>query len=348
MKGTLPLLYERPDLVESPRDRRRFVSSEPIVTPQVGPEVQGGNWSIVPRVDGEILTAQKYNLDRQAVIDNQVPLMTDDYSYSVGQMQAQTSPGTVGGESQATSLAGELERLRYALAQVKGTTYWYEPFNPATAPVVYNNNVGLRWKDTGGAPQVMLYLGTNNWFYIGTQLAAGARVVLYRQAELVEGATIAKGAFLNWDDIQGIAVDGSNNVLIGNNAASVVLQRQTTLNNGPLTITNGGISTTGDVTVGTSGIGQVLAKNTAKAWARVTTNPYSGTVYNIPSAVWQSVGVIRFTLAQSANGPVAVATAEYGDNYCVASSVSGTVIDVALRSRATGAAVEGTFSVVFF
>ena len=52
--------------------------------------------------------------------------MMDDYSASVAQMQSQTDPGESGSESQPTTLAGELERLRFALADAKGTTHWYE------------------------------------------------------------------------------------------------------------------------------------------------------------------------------------------------------------------------------
>jgi hypothetical protein len=52
--------------------------------------------------------------------------MADDYSSTVTQMRTVTSPGTVGSESQATSLAGEIERLRYALEDLKGSgSRWY-------------------------------------------------------------------------------------------------------------------------------------------------------------------------------------------------------------------------------
>jgi hypothetical protein len=80
---------------------------------------------IATRITGENITATKYNADHQNHIDNQTPQMTDDYSASSSQMQSQTDPGESGAESQATTLAGELERLRYAVAELKGTTYWY-------------------------------------------------------------------------------------------------------------------------------------------------------------------------------------------------------------------------------
>ena len=59
----------------------------------------------------------------------------DDYSSNVAQMQSTTNPGGVGSESLATTLSGELERLRYQMQQVTGGAQWY------SAPT--NNLAGL-------------------------------------------------------------------------------------------------------------------------------------------------------------------------------------------------------------
>lgn len=91
-----------------------------------------GLYSHTTRTTGTTLTASIYNTDHQNHINNAVPDQHDDYSSSVAQMQTQTDPGESGSESQATSLAGELERLRFAIAELKGTTYWYQT-SPATA-----------------------------------------------------------------------------------------------------------------------------------------------------------------------------------------------------------------------
>lgn len=85
-----------------------------------------GLYSHTTRASGLVLTAAIYNADHQNHIDNHIPNQMDDYSSTVGQMQTQTDPGESGSESQPTTLAGELERLRYAIAEIKGTTYWYE------------------------------------------------------------------------------------------------------------------------------------------------------------------------------------------------------------------------------
>lgn len=53
-------------------------------------------------------------------------------------MRTQTYPGTAGTESLSTSLAGEIERLRYILAQDRGTTYWYESTNSILMQQVFS------------------------------------------------------------------------------------------------------------------------------------------------------------------------------------------------------------------
>ena len=65
--------------------------------------------------------------------------MTDDYSVDNTQMQSTTDPGEVGTESKPTTLAGELERLRFAVKELKqwclGTiAQWYE--SPTAQAVV--------------------------------------------------------------------------------------------------------------------------------------------------------------------------------------------------------------------
>lgn len=85
-----------------------------------------GLYSHTTRATGTILTAAIYNGDHENHITNETPQMMDDYSTNAAQMQTATDPGESGSESLPTSLAGELERLRYAIAEAKGTTYWYQ------------------------------------------------------------------------------------------------------------------------------------------------------------------------------------------------------------------------------
>lgn len=85
-----------------------------------------GNYAINNRVAGELITAVKYLADHQLHVDNLEPAKMDDYSLTVAQMQTQTNPGEQGSEVQATTLAGEIERLRFAIAEAKGVNFWYE------------------------------------------------------------------------------------------------------------------------------------------------------------------------------------------------------------------------------
>lgn len=88
--------------------------------------MSSGNYSITTRATGTLVTAAIYNADHQNHVTNQNPLGTGAYSDNQTQMQLSTSPGTVGGESFATSLGGELERLRYIINQIVGGTQWYD------------------------------------------------------------------------------------------------------------------------------------------------------------------------------------------------------------------------------
>lgn len=90
-----------------------------------------GLYSHTTRATGTILTATIYNGDHQNHIDNATPAQHDDYSANVAQMQIVTDPGEVGNESLATSTAGELERIRFAIKEMKGTDQWYETASTA-------------------------------------------------------------------------------------------------------------------------------------------------------------------------------------------------------------------------
>lgn len=87
--------------------------------------MSSGLYSHTTRATGTVLTATIYNGDHQNHITNQNPLMTGGYSDNAAQMQTSTDPGTVGVESLATSLGGELERLRFVLKQLNGGPQWY-------------------------------------------------------------------------------------------------------------------------------------------------------------------------------------------------------------------------------
>jgi hypothetical protein len=76
----------------------------------------------------EIATNTDLNAEFDNILNNLDPDGVDDYSVNVAQMRLQTNPGEVGSESLATSLAGELERLRYVIKRIIGLSvdYWHE------------------------------------------------------------------------------------------------------------------------------------------------------------------------------------------------------------------------------
>tara|TARA_Y100000310_G_scaffold345703_1_gene468513 strand:+ start:3466 stop:3822 length:357 start_codon:yes stop_codon:yes gene_type:complete len=105
-----------------------------------------GLYSHTTRAAGSTLTANIYNTDHQNHIDNHNSTQIDDYSASVAEMQTMTDPGDVGSESQATSLAGELERIRFVLDAIIGGAQWYT--DPASDIATIDANA-LKVDNTG-------------------------------------------------------------------------------------------------------------------------------------------------------------------------------------------------------
>lgn len=79
-----------------------------------------GLYTHTTRGVGTVLSATIYNDSHQNHINNRVPAFIDDYGESVLQYRLNTDGGEAGSESLATSLAGEIERLRFAIKEVKG------------------------------------------------------------------------------------------------------------------------------------------------------------------------------------------------------------------------------------
>lgn len=94
-------------------------------------------YSITTRASGTILTAAIYNADHQNHVTNGDAVHLGGYSGNTSQMQAVQTPGDVGSESLALSIADELARLRYVIRQMRGTDYWYR--TPDATPSALNN-----------------------------------------------------------------------------------------------------------------------------------------------------------------------------------------------------------------
>lgn len=76
-------------------------------------------------VSGEILTAADLNNSLSNIIDHTIPEDIDDYSANTTEMQTTTDPYPAASPSLATTLSGELERVRYMVKQITGESQWY-------------------------------------------------------------------------------------------------------------------------------------------------------------------------------------------------------------------------------
>lgn len=96
-------------------------------------------YTITTRASGTILTAAIYNSDHQNHVNNGDAQHLGGFSSNTAQMRTQTSPGDVGSESLSLSISDELARIRYMIAQLRGTTFWYGTLSAYSAgPGGYN------------------------------------------------------------------------------------------------------------------------------------------------------------------------------------------------------------------
>jgi len=105
--------------------------------------------SLQPRVKTWVATEDVTYSDLNAEFDNALlamqPLLIDDYSTDTTQMQVVTDPGEVGTESKATTLAGEIARLRFLIKEITGEDYWYE--SPISSLIGLSNAIGTGLTD---------------------------------------------------------------------------------------------------------------------------------------------------------------------------------------------------------
>ncbi len=85
-----------------------------------------GTYSLIKTViTGESITATDRNAEHTGHITHAEPDGVGGHSDSIAEMRQTTDPYPAGSPSLATALAGEIERLRYLIAQITGETYWY-------------------------------------------------------------------------------------------------------------------------------------------------------------------------------------------------------------------------------
>lgn len=116
----------------------------------------GATFSRLKNWISEALSSTDLNAEIDNILNNLGPAGVDDYSTNAAQMRLTSDPGESGSESLATSLAGEIERLRFALKEIKGSnvTYWYE--TPSTSLSDLSSAVG------GGLPDNRIASGKSS------------------------------------------------------------------------------------------------------------------------------------------------------------------------------------------
>lgn len=132
--------------------------------------------NLVARIKTWILQEDVSSSDLNAEFDNVLNNLDSAHivgdSASVGQMQTQVSPGAVGSESLATNVQGEIERLRYVIQRILGSSapYWYST-PPTDLSVIKNlfpslasiqNGVSSGAVDANGQPMWLIPDGTTN------------------------------------------------------------------------------------------------------------------------------------------------------------------------------------------
>jgi len=95
--------------------------------------------------DDEDVTASDLNDEFDNILDNLIPTLIEDFSANASQMKSTVDPGEVGTESLATTLAGELQRLRFIIAEITGEDEWYE--SPSTSLAGLANAIGTGLTD---------------------------------------------------------------------------------------------------------------------------------------------------------------------------------------------------------
>lgn len=100
-------------------------------------------------VNGEVLTASDLNAEFNNILNNLDPDGIDDYSVDTTEMRSTVDPYPAAAESLATSLEGEIERIRYQILELKkaiqtsNVTYWYQDLPTAGVFTIAGSSVGV-------------------------------------------------------------------------------------------------------------------------------------------------------------------------------------------------------------
>lgn len=102
---------------------------------------------------GEVLTAGDLNATDQNHIINQTVQATDDYQLDASQKRIQTNPAS----GLATSLAGDIEQIRWVLAKLGRTSFWDEITAPPSV-ALSGYKFGLGCENDAGDPDNDIFI----------------------------------------------------------------------------------------------------------------------------------------------------------------------------------------------
>lgn len=339
----------------------------------------GGLWVYTPAVPNQLITADFYNATQQNIINNFIPGKIDDYSTTLAEMGSETDPYPGGAPSLATTLAGELERIRFVIHRLQPSAVaWYAVASvaggtPGQDQMVLKNNAAIvAYRPDGVTQQSLLKLGADGNVYIAQGLPSPA-AVLIDDIVLYGGP----GSYINMprpgglyfgSDLTALFSDAGKNLFLGAGAASISVQAPTTfsaatLTQGPATFNgtvqvNSPVGIGGTLTMGGDIVLQypkaVYAINTVKAWARVVTVPLQYNHWGFASIVRVDTGTIRFTLPAYAGmipivfGQAEAVSDDHAGDFIVTKVEGPTSFSVAIRNQGgpTGAPTEGTFNII--
>lgn len=137
-------------------------------------------------VTGEVLTASDLNNSFSTAANGADPSSTNDYSATTAQMRVTTDPYPASTESLATTLSGELERIRFTLLGLTGKTYWYQPPDATIANLMSGTTVFAGAKSfssavtiTATTNQLVLSGPTRTVTLTAPQPATSSRVITF-------------------------------------------------------------------------------------------------------------------------------------------------------------------------
>lgn len=114
-----------------------------------------GLYSIIPRSNGTVLTADIWNEDHQNHVIHTEPESVNSWEPDVTTMNLETNPFPAGVASLTNSMSGELQRIRYVLSEIKGAllggtvpAHWYIPTADVTTALSLGVTTARKFQST--------------------------------------------------------------------------------------------------------------------------------------------------------------------------------------------------------